>query len=41
MRNRIDTNGIASRADAMRARQYLRVSDRPDGMLFGDSAVRT
>ncbi|WP_166791695.1 HNH endonuclease signature motif containing protein [Cryobacterium frigoriphilum] len=36
MRDRIDTNGIASRADAMRARQYLRVSDRPDGMLHGE-----
>ncbi|RJT91195.1 DUF222 domain-containing protein, partial [Cryobacterium melibiosiphilum] len=36
MRDRIDTNGIASRADAMRARQYLRVNDRPDGMLHGE-----
>lgn len=36
MRDRIDNDGIASRTDAMRARQYLKVYDRPDGMLHGD-----
>jgi hypothetical protein len=34
-RDSIDAAGIASRADAMRARQYLRVFDKPDGMLHG------
>ncbi|TDW31458.1 DUF222 domain-containing protein [Cryobacterium psychrophilum] len=34
-RDSIDAAGIASRADAMRARQYLRVWDKPDGMLHG------
>ncbi|KFF57887.1 hypothetical protein JF66_22870, partial [Cryobacterium sp. MLB-32] len=34
-RDTIDAAGIASRADAMRARQYLRVFDKPDGMLHG------
>ncbi|TDW30474.1 HNH endonuclease signature motif containing protein [Cryobacterium psychrophilum] len=34
-RDEIDAAGIASRADAMRARQYLRVWDKPDGMLHG------
>jgi hypothetical protein len=35
-RDAIDAAGIASRADAMRARQYLRVYDKPDGMLHGN-----
>ena len=34
-RDSIDAAGIASRADAMRARQYLRIFDKPDGMLHG------
>ncbi|WP_166671293.1 DUF222 domain-containing protein [Cryobacterium psychrophilum] len=34
-RDSIDAAGVASRADAMRARQYLRVWDKPDGMLHG------
>jgi len=34
-RDQIDAAGVASRADAMRARQYLRVWDKPDGMLHG------
>ncbi|MBB5640707.1 HNH endonuclease signature motif containing protein [Cryobacterium roopkundense] len=34
-RDSIDAAGIASRADAMRARQYLKVFDKPDGMLHG------
>src|SRR5680860_306417 len=34
-RDSIDAAGVASRADAMRARQYLRVFDKPDGMLHG------
>jgi len=35
-RDSIDAAGVASRADAMRARQYLRVWDKPDGMLHGN-----
>ncbi|MDJ0324733.1 HNH endonuclease signature motif containing protein [Cryobacterium sp. PH31-AA6] len=35
-RDAIDAAGIAARADAMRARQYLRVYDKPDGMLHGN-----
>jgi len=35
-RDQIDAAGVASRADAMRARQYLRVWDKPDGMLHGN-----
>jgi len=35
-RDSIDAAGVASRANAMRARQYLRVWDKPDGMLHGN-----
>ena len=35
LRDRIDQEGIASRSAAMKARQYLRVWDKPDGMLHG------
>ena len=35
-RNSIDAAGIASRAEAMRDRQYLRTYVKPDGMLHGD-----
>ena len=35
-RNTIDAAGIASRAEAMRNRQYLRTYTKPDGMLHGD-----
>ena len=35
LRDRIDQEGIASRSAAMQARQYLRVWDKPDGMLHG------
>ncbi len=36
LRDRIDTAGIASRSAAMKARQFLRVWDKPDGMLHGN-----
>ena len=36
LRDRIDQAGIASRSAAMKARQYLRVWDKPDGMLHGN-----
>ena len=36
LRDRIDTAGIASRSAAMKSRQYLRVWDKPDGMLHGN-----
>jgi hypothetical protein len=35
-RNSINAGGIASRAEAMRDRQYLRTDTKPDGMLHGD-----
>ena len=35
LRDRIDQEGIASRSAAMKARQYLRLWDKPDGMLHG------
>ncbi|TFD90715.1 HNH endonuclease signature motif containing protein, partial [Cryobacterium psychrotolerans] len=35
-RDQIDTNGIAARADALRAAQYLRTWRKPNGMVHGD-----